>query len=134
MSTESVEIIEPVIKVPTLKVMPHFTRVLCLNYEGWVVGSAAQFLLGEKSEAPRDWDVLIPFWQWGKACLTIPRGSVANSFGGFNVPGREGEVSTDVWAGDIGWFLAQTPMKFAKIGVQLSTNTVLRGQIASRSK
>jgi len=93
--------------------LPALVRSFCFNNDGWIVGSGAAFLL-DLAEEPRDWDVLIPFWSWGTACLTIPKGTPSNSFGGMKLDA--GGVSIDVWAGDVGWFLAQVP-KYPAYGV-----------------
>lgn len=87
--------------------LPSLIRGFCHSHDGWIVGSGALYLLDLKSEFPRDWDVLIPLWTWGIACKTIPEGTPTNSHGGIKI--KEGELSVDVWAGDIGWFLAQVP-------------------------
>jgi len=87
--------------------LPHVIRSFCYGYDGWIVGSAASWLLDLKPDQPRDFDILCPFYTWGQACRTIPEGSVTNAFGGikFAVEG----VTIDIWAGDIGWFLNQVP-------------------------
>jgi hypothetical protein len=86
--------------------LPALVRSFCFSNDGWIVGSGAAYLLGF-NEAPNDWDILIPFWQWGEACRSIPRGMLTNSHGGVKIP--IGNTSIDVWAGDIGWFLSQVP-------------------------
>lgn len=87
--------------------LPAAVRSFCYNNDGWIVGSGARFLLDLKKDVPRDWDILIPFWTWGIACRTIPENSPTNSQGGVKV--LTDGVCIDVWAGDIGWFLAQVP-------------------------
>lgn len=87
--------------------LPALVRSFCHSNEGWVVGGGASYLLSISENIPRDWDVLVPFWQWGLACKTIPEGSLTNSHGGVKLV--SGDLKIDVWAGDIGWFLAQVP-------------------------
>jgi len=87
--------------------LPTLIRALCYAHDAWVVGSGAAYLLNLKNDAPRDWDILVPFWTWGIACKLIPQGSVTNSHGGIKLISDGIEV--DVWAGDVGWFLGQVP-------------------------
>lgn len=88
--------------------LPALIRTFCYSHEGWIVGSAATYLLDfDNPTPPRDFDILIPFYTWGLACRCIPEGTPTNSFGGLKVV-SDG-CTIDVWAGDIGWFLAQVP-------------------------
>lgn len=87
--------------------LPALVRSFCYAHEGWIVGSAALYLLGLKDDSPRDYDILIPFYQWGIACRSIPEGSSTNSHGGVKL--ISDGVTIDVWCGDIGWFLGQVP-------------------------
>jgi hypothetical protein len=87
--------------------LPAIIRSFCHSHDGWIVGSGAMYLLNLKEDTPRDWDLLIPFWTWGTACKTIPEGTPTNSHGGIKL--NDNGVSMDIWAGDIGWFLAQVP-------------------------
>ena len=87
--------------------LPAIVRSFVYQNEGWIVGSGASFLLDVTENSPRDWDVIIPFWTWGRACRTIPDGSTTNDLGGAKIV--SGELSVDVWAGDVGWFLSQVP-------------------------
>ncbi len=83
-------------------------RSFCYSHDAWIVGSGAKYLLNLPNAAkPRDWDILIPFWSWGIACKTIPEGTPTNAHGGVKLIVEGTEI--DVWAGDIGWFLAQVP-------------------------
>lgn len=103
--------------------LPALVRSFCHSHEAWIVGSGAAYLLGHVDKPPRDWDVLIHLWQWGIASKTIPKGSQTNSHGGVKVPIGDGQ-DVDVWAGDIGWFLAQAPAQ-PHYAVQPKTMTVL---------
>jgi hypothetical protein len=102
--------------------LPAMIRSFCFNNEGWIVGSGAMYMIGLKEDMPRDWDILIPFYEWGKACLSIPRNSPSNSFGGIKIISDEHEI--DVWGGDIGWFLGQVP-NYPAYAVSLSKLTTL---------
>lgn len=106
-----------------MNTLPHLVRLLCLNHEAWIVGGGARVLAGLEPGPPRDFDVLVPHWQWGPASKLIPRGSPANSFGGFKVTADGIEI--DVWQGDIGWLLAHAPKTKQRVAVQPMTETVL---------
>jgi len=60
---------------------------------------------------PRDYDILIPFHMWNKACLAIPEDAKVNSFGGwkFNV----GDIEIDIWPGDLSYLLQRPKTTFA---------------------
>lgn len=105
--------------------LPPIVRSFLFSHEGWIVGSTAQWLLGEKEEDPRDYDVLIPSWEWGKASMSIPPGTPANANGGFKMTLEDGK-RLDVWTGDIGWFLAQVPDEYARVSIQPITRSILR--------
>lgn len=62
--------------------LPALVRSFCFSNEAWIVGSAALYLLDLKDDHPRDFDLLIPFYQWGVACRSIPENSPTNSHGG----------------------------------------------------
>lgn len=82
-------------------------KSFCFNNEGWVVGGGALYLLGLQEKRPRDWDILIPFYQWGLACRSIPENSLTNSQGGIKI--ISDNIIIDIWCGDIGWFFGQVP-------------------------
>lgn len=113
--------------------LPHLVRVFCMNHEAWIVGGAAHSIVFPAENRPiRDYDLLIPSWQWGSACVMIPKGTPANSFGGFKIAllGKDGvkSLDVDVWQGDIGWFLANAPrqqLKGPRMALQPVTETVL---------
>lgn len=112
----------PVLNYSKIAALPALVRSFCFSNEGWIVGSGAKWLLDLRTEPPRDFDVLIPFYTWGIACRSIPEGSLTNSHGGVKI--RSDGLEVDVWAGDIGWFLAQVPLPPA-YAVQPKTMTVL---------
>lgn len=85
-----------------ISLLPHLIKSFCYPFESWIVGGGAKYLLDIQKDLPRDWDILIPFWQWGNACRIIPEGSKTNSFGGIKIE------NIDIWGGDIGWFMGQT--------------------------
>jgi hypothetical protein len=73
--------------------------------------------------SPRDYDVVVPFYNWGPAAALIPEDARPNTFGGWKCVVRFGYkegvsrklkqavnwAEIDVWPGDIGW-LFQRPM------------------------
>lgn len=105
-------------------VLPPLVRQLCWIHEAWIVGGAARVLCGDEMGIPRDFDVLVPFHTWGRACLLIPRGTPANSFGGFKV--RQRGIEIDVWAGDVGWHLAHAPRGKQRIAFSPENKQILR--------
>lgn len=88
--------------------LPPLVRAFCYNNDAWIVGTAALYLL-DQVESFNDYDILIPFWTWGDACRACPCGSLTNSHGGIKLKIDEYKTC-DIWAGDIGWFLAQVPL------------------------
>lgn len=97
----------PIIDYNRIARLPALIRSFCFNNEGWIVGSGALYLLGLKEKDPRDFDILIPFYQWGLACRSIPENSLTNSHGGVKIVSDHTII--DVWCGDIGWFFGQVP-------------------------
>lgn len=116
-----------------LQDLPSFVRNLVYNHDGWIVGSGARYLLGLTNSklTPKDYDVLIPFHCWGDVALTIPRGTPSNSFGGFKVT-IEGKT-TDVWCGDIGWFLSHSTIN-NDLALHIRTKTVIRAHTVKLNK
>lgn len=98
---------KPVLNYNRVAALPALVRCFCFNNEGWVVGSGALWLLNLKDDEPRDYDIIVPFYQWGNACRVIPEGSPTNSHGGIKI--TTDSVKIDVWCGDIGWFFGQVP-------------------------
>lgn len=81
--------------------MPPLVQKLTTHFDAWVIGSAAI------KDDPRDWDVVVPFYMWGKAAQLIPPDAKVNTFGGWKVISDGIEV--DVWPDDIGRLLAYSP-------------------------
>jgi len=94
--------------------LPPKVAQLLQNFDGWLVGSAADPTRPE----PRDFDILIPFHNWHRACLSVPADAKTNSFGGwkFNV----GDVEIDIWPGDLSYMLQGGSTKYA---YHLATDT-----------
>lgn len=84
-------------------------RYMCKYHNGLIVGSGAQWLIGETDKTPRDFDVIIPPSEWAQACRSIPRGSLTNSFGGVCIEGERNKI--DLWCGDIQEYFACLPAK-----------------------
>ncbi|MDP1712680.1 MAG: hypothetical protein Q8K86_09520 [Candidatus Nanopelagicaceae bacterium] len=57
----------------------------------------------------RDYDVVVPFYEWGKAAVLIPKNAKPNTFGGWKCV-SEGKV-VDVWPGDLGWLMQNAVLK-----------------------
>jgi hypothetical protein len=83
--------------------IPPLVKALCHGHGAWLVGSAARYIAGETDIPPGDWDVIVPFHEWRKACRLIPKGTPANSFGGSkaNIDG----VLIDLWPQGLGEYL-----------------------------
>jgi hypothetical protein len=112
--------------------LPTIVRSFCYSHDAWIVGSGAEYLLDIKELAPRDWDLLIPFWCWGTACKTVPAGTPTNSHGGIKL--TENGLSIDLWAGDIGWFLSQVPTYPAYATYPKSPTFLIASQQLKRQK
>jgi hypothetical protein len=54
--------------------------------------------------------VLVPFSQWQKACMLIPKEAVRNHFGGWKCISEGIEV--DVWPADLSWIMQRPMLKF----------------------
>lgn len=101
-----------------LKHAPSLVRKLAMNYEAWIVGSAANHTT---KELPRDWDVVIPITHWEQAASLIPSSAKPNTFGGWKCISDGMEV--DVWPGDLGRLLTNSLTSFAwhpRSGVRIS--------------
>ncbi len=99
-----------------------FIRTLLYVHDGFVVGSGADYLIGNTDSPPRDWDVIIPLSRWSLAMKSIPKGSVTNTFGGIKI--NTDNVSVDVWSQDLSDYLTNMPVKNFSI-VHPKTLTVL---------
>jgi hypothetical protein len=78
---------------------PRAVQGFCFGQGAWVVGSAAQYLLGLRSEC-RDWDLQVPFERWYEAIPHVPDTAVRNTFGGWKYQLPEG-VELDLWPGTL---------------------------------
>lgn len=82
--------------------MPSLVKTACFNYEGWVVGGGAEFLIGNIKE-PKDWDVIVPVTKWEHIFPIVPyKFAEVNTFGGFKV--LENDIEIDIWPEDLGHF------------------------------
>jgi hypothetical protein len=86
-----------------MKFLPELVAKLTHAHDAWIVGSAAN----PDNKTPRDYDVQVPYSEWGKACMLIPKDAKRNSFGGFKCQCEGLEI--DVWPGELGWIM-QRPM------------------------
>ena len=103
--------------------IPQKVNELSWNYEAWIVGGGARYLVGLEDSC-KDWDILIPFYRWGEACRIVPRGTPSNTQGGFKLDVENSEI--DIWPGEIGWFLGHCK-SFNKrtIAINLQYKTIL---------
>lgn len=79
--------------------LPKLVLDMTAAHDAWIVGSAAN----PNIDNPRDYDVIVPFSEWQKACMLIPSDAKPNHFGGWKCISEGKEV--DVWPGDIGWIM-----------------------------
>ena len=86
-----------------MRTLPELVIKLTHAHDAWIVGGAAD----PNKEEIRDYDVQVPFSEWGKACMLIPKDATRNTLGGFKCISEGIEV--DVWAGELGWIM-QKPM------------------------
>jgi hypothetical protein len=86
--------------------LPKLVCSLTHNFDAWIVGSAADI----KNSSPRDYDVIVPFSQWGPASQMIPPDAKPNTFGGWKCMSEGVEV--DVWPGELGWLMAKPKSKY----------------------
>jgi len=79
----------------THKDLPTTVEILCCEYEGCIIGSAAK-PDAQVSEVG-DIDVIIPFHQWRKASKIVAAmpGAHLNKHGGTRF--KEGQIQVDVW-------------------------------------
>lgn len=89
--------------------LPYDVRTFLL-LGGWLTGTGARYILDLSEAPPADWDILIPFPLWAEATEYIPKGTPANSFGGFKL--QLANDSVDVWPDDLARFAAQVPPDF----------------------
>lgn len=58
--------------------IPKLVLDLVYAHSAWIVGSAAN----PDNKEPRDYDIIVPFSEWNKACMLIPMDAKVNHFGG----------------------------------------------------
>jgi len=87
--------------------LPKIVIALTHNHDAWIVGSAAD----PDNKTPRDYDVQVPFSEWGKAAHLIPAHSRVNTFGGWKCTSEGVEI--DVWPGELGWLLQRPKCNWA---------------------
>lgn len=115
-----------------LQILPTAARSLVYVHNGWIVGGSTKFLLGISNVIPNDIDILVPFYEWGKACLIVPKGTPSNSFGGHKLIQQPATYQAqnflfdiDMWCGDIGWYLCNTKLFDCNHAIHISSNTVI---------
>ena len=111
----------PCLVYERLRDLPQFVRSLCYNHEGWVVGGGASYLAGF-SERVKDWDVIVPVYNWMSVHPIIPHATLSNTFGGFKVD-CDG-VAIDVWPEDVGHYFMTIGGNYDPIAVQPKTQQV----------
>lgn len=89
-----------------MKTLPELVVRITSSFDAWIVGSAAD----PSNKDPRDYDVQVPYSQWGKACLLIPKDAKVNTFGGFKCISEGKEV--DIWPGELGWVMTRPMSKW----------------------
>lgn len=109
---------------------PQLVKILCYQYEAWIMGGAARVIALNRGEPIKDWDILVPAIWWPRACMLITKGTPANSFGGFKVV--EDGVDIDVWAGDVGWLLSHCPIGLERVAYSPIFQTMLTAEAKSK--
>lgn len=71
------------------------------NFQAWIVGSAAD----PSNKNPRDYDVIVPYSEWGRASHLIPKDAKVNSFGGWKFYDEDYQCEIDVWPGELSFIL-----------------------------
>lgn len=76
---------------------PKLVGTLVTLFDAWIVGSGADPTVDPTTV--HDWDVMVPYRNWPKAALVIPKDAKVNTFGGWKCTcqGR----SVDVWPDDL---------------------------------
>jgi len=75
------------------KFLPTLVRQLGLYCDAWLVGGSVD------DDNPKDYDVVVPYSQWNKACMLLPKEVKFNTFGGIKCV-SDG-FSIDVWIDDL---------------------------------
>ena len=78
---------------------PKLVLAMTHAHNAWLVGSAAN----PENNNPRDYDVVVPYSEWQKACMLIPSDAKPNHFGGWKCISEGKEV--DIWPGDVAWLM-----------------------------
>ena len=78
------------------RLMPQIIKILCWNYDAWIVGSTAVSLIEYKK--PEDWDIIVPPEKWNESALFLSTEDIeANSFGGWKIRDYKRDYNIDVW-------------------------------------
>ena len=85
--------------------IPSKVLKLLYDFNGWLVGSSVD------KQNPKDYDILIPFSEWSKACICVPNDATKNRFGGWKF--KEDGIEIDIWPGDLSWFVTLPDFKKA---------------------
>ena len=80
---------------PKTYAYPRLVGQLVTLYDAWIVGGAAN----PQADNVRDFDVMVPYRNWPKASLIIPKNATVNTFGGWKCE-SDGKV-VDVWPDDL---------------------------------
>lgn len=103
--------------------LPRIVLALTHNHRAWIVGSAAD----PKNKDPRDYDVIVPYSEWGAAAHLILSNAEVNSFGGWKLSVKFGYkknvsrmfkaavrwIEIDVWPGELSWVMERPQCMYA---------------------
>lgn len=78
--------------------LPTLVRKLCYHCDGYIVGGAADYILGHTDKV-KDYDVIVPFNNWKLACSYTTSNTEINSFGGFKQ--KSDGFKVDFWTDDV---------------------------------
>lgn len=98
---------------------PKLVLSLAHAHDAWLVGSAAD----PENLLPRDYDMVVPYSEWQKACMLIPKDAKPNTFGGWKCTCNGVEV--DVWPGELGWIMQRPRTKYA---LHIASGVLLKKQ------
>ncbi len=105
----------------SLKALPDFVRCALFNPKTFLVGSACYWLLGERQDTPKDFDVIVDPQEFQSVCRSLTNTAVAiNSFGGLKIVGPP---SIDVIPLSLADFILQCD---GNIAIRLSPFKVIR--------
>lgn len=78
-----------------LKDLPITAEIICCEYEGWIIGSAAN--PEAKINRIIDIDIIVPFYQWRKVSKIVAwvEGAELNKHGGTRF--KQDGIMVDVW-------------------------------------